>query len=360
MKPNAPDIRAAQINQICQHPTYSSLLKVIQTKDDASATRIAEPPIAAPNTLVFASTPEMLAQALKGQPSILVLLEKLTAQPIEFAGALFSTPSIPAAMALILPLFDRKKSRFHQGHHPKSIADSTAKIGENVSLGAYSVIGAHVQIGDGCLIGAHAVIEPGAIVGAGTILHPHTFVGAECRIGKNCEIHPQTSIGSDGFGYTQGPDQKRHKIPQLGIVVLEDNVEIGSACAIDRATIGETRIGEGTKVDNLCHIAHNCKIGKNNAITACFSIAGSSEIGDNCIFGGQAGVGDHIKVGSDMIFAARSGVTKDILKSGAYGGFPLEPMRDAVRTLANLPNLTSLRKQVAQIRKHLGMKDEAL
>lgn len=359
MKPNAADISAAQINQICQHPQYSSLLKIVKKKDEATASRVAEPQIAAPNTLVFVSTPEMLAQALKGHPSLLIAQEKLTSQSIDFDGALFSAPSIPAAMALILPLFDHKKSRFHQGHHPKAVIENTAKVSDNVHIGAYAVIGANVQIGEGCLIGAHAVIETGAVIGAGTILHPHSFVGANCRIGKNCEIHPHTTIGCDGFGYVQGPDQKRYKIPQLGIVVVEDGVEFGSSCVVDRATIGETRIGEGTKFDNFCHVAHNCKIGKNNALTAFFSIAGSSEIGDNVVFGGQSGMSDHTIVGSNMMFAARSGVTKDILEPGAYGGFPIEPMRDAVRTLANISQITSLRKQVAQIRKHLGLKDEA-
>ena len=362
MKPNpstSPNpLQGAQISAICQHPAYGSFLRILKQKDEAQAFRAVEPGKAEPNTLVFASTPEQLSQALKGRPSILVLLDKLTKQPIEFDGALYATPSIPAAMALILPMLDPKKLRFHSGIHPTAVVDPTAQVGQNVSLGPYAVVGAFAVIGNNCLLGSHAVVEREAVIGEGTILHPHTFVGANCQLGKNCEIHPHVTIGADGFGFIQGPDQKRNKIPQLGTVVLEDSVEIGANCTIDRATLGETRIGAGSKFDNLCHVAHNCKIGKNNVFAANFSIAGSSEIGDNCTFGGLAAVSDHIVIGSNSTFGGRSGITKDVPEAGVYAGFPLEPIKDAVRTLSSLPHLTTLRKQVSQIRKHLGMKED--
>jgi len=358
MKPSPAPLQAAQITSICQSSTYSSYLRVIKGKDDAFALKAVEPSSAAPNTLVFVSTPDALEMALRGRPSILVLLDKLTKQPIDFDGALYSTPSIPAAMALILPLLDRKKARFPSGHHPTAVIDPTAQIGQNVSLGPYAVIGAYASIGDNCLIGSHTVVESGASIGSGTMLHPQVVIGADCQVGKNCEIHSHTVIGADGFGFIQGPDQKRNKIPQLGIVVIEDSVEFGANSAVDRATLGETRIGEGSKFDNFVHVAHNCKIGKNNVLAAKFAVAGSTEIGDNCMIGGGVDVTDHIKVGNSIIIGGRSGVTKDVLEPGAYAGFPLEPIRDAVRTLASMPHIHSLRKQVSQIRKHLGMKDE--
>jgi len=362
MKPSHPSsqnsIQAAQISAICQHPSYGTLLRIVKQKDEVQALRAVEPHRAEPNTLVFASTPDQLTMALKGRPSILILLDKLTNQPVEFDGALYSTPSISAAMALVLPFLETKKARFSPGHHPTAAIDPTAQIGRDVQIGAYAVIGAFTQIGDGCLIGSHTVVERGAVIGAGTLLHPHVFIGAFCQLGKSCEIHPHATIGSDGFGFVQSPDQKRNKIPQVGIVVIEDSVEIGANSAIDRATLGETRIGSGTKFDNLCHVAHNCKIGKNNVFAGNFSIAGSSEIGDNCTVGGQTAIADHVTVGSSIILGGRSGVTKDVPESGAYAGFPLEPIKDAVRTLSSLPHLTSLRKQVAQIRKHIGMKEE--
>ncbi len=359
MKPNSPpSIAAKQISEICQHPSYGNFLRILKQNDLSQATRAVEPANAAPNTLVFASTPEQLAQALKGQPSILILLDKLTKQPVEFDGALYASPSIPAAMALILPLLDQKNLRFAPGIHPTAVIDPTAHIGQDASIGAYVVIGADAHVGDGCQIGSHTVIEREAKIGAGTILHPQVFIGARCELGKDCEIHPHTTIGADGFGFVQSPDQKRIKIPQLGIVVLEDSVEIGASCTVDRATLGETRIGSGSKFDNLCHIAHNCKIGKNNVFAGNFSIAGSSTIGDNCTVGGSVQIADHVSLGNSIMIGGRAGITKDVLVPGAYTGFPLEPFKDAIRTLSSLPHLTDLRKQVAQIRKHIGMKEE--
>jgi UDP-3-O-[3-hydroxymyristoyl] glucosamine N-acyltransferase len=355
---STPSIAAKQISEICQHPSYGNFLRILKQKDESQATRAVEPAKAAPNTLVFASTPVQLDLALKGQPSILILLDKLTKQPIEFDGALYATPSMPAAMALVLPLLDQKDLRFSPGIHPTAVIDPSAHIGKGVHLGAYVIVGPQAQIGDGCKIGAHTVIEREAKVGAGTILHPHVFIGARCELGNNCEIHPHSTIGADGFGFVQSPDQKRIKIPQLGTVILEDSVEIGANCAVDRATLGETRIGAGSKFDNLCHIAHNCTIGKNNVFAANFSIAGSSHIGDNCTFGGSVAISDHVSIGSSIIIGGRAGIMKDVLEPGAYTGFPLEPFKDGIRTLSSLPHLTNLRKQVAQIRKHLGMKEE--
>ncbi len=352
-------ISSEKIAEISSNPSFSPYLQIVKRSSEATAEKVVEPHLARPQTLVFISTQEHLSQVLAQEASIIVALDKLKPQEIQLEShqALFATPSIPAAMALILPLFDTKDQRFTAGVHPTAIIDSTAQIGADVRIGAYAVIGAHVQIGSKTCIGAHTVIESGAIIGSKTLLHPHVFIGAHCRIGNSCEIHPHTTIGSDGFGYIQGPDQKRNKIPQIGIVVLGDSVEMGANCAVDRATLGETIIGDGSKFDNFCHIAHNCKIGKNNVFAAGFSVAGSSEIGDNCMVGGQVGVADHVKIGSHIILGGRSGVTKDLMTPGAYAGFPLEPMRDAVRTLANMAQLTNMRKQIAQIKKHIGMKD---
>ena len=260
-----------------------------------------------------------------------------------------------AAMAVCLPLFDAKKSRFGQGVHATAQIHPTAKLGKNVAIDAFAVIGADAHIGDHCLIGAHTVVESGAKIGASTILHPHVFIGASSELGQSCEVHPHTSIGSDGFGFAQSPDGKRHKIPQLGKVILENFVEVGSGCAIDRATLSETRIGEGSKFDNHCHVAHNCTIGKHNVFAAGFMIAGSSQIGDGCSFGGGCVVADHVKIGNQCHFGGLSGVHNDVLQPGVYAGYPLQPLKDNMRTMANLVRLTEMRKQLAQVQKHLKL-----
>lgn len=353
-------VSAEKISEICLNPSFAPYLQIAKKSPQARAQKVAEPSQATSESLCFVSTPEHLAEALKGHPAILVAHNKLATQEIQISEnqALFTTPNISAAMALILPYFDHKQSRFPVEIHPQASIDPSAKLGQNVRIGAFAVIGAQAEIGDDTIIGSHVVVETGAVVGAKSLLHPFVFVGAHCKIGKYCELHPHTTIGSDGFGFVQGHDKRRHKIPQLGIVVLEDFVEMGASCTIDRATLGETRIGEGTKFDNLCHVGHNCKIGKHNVFAGGFMIAGSSEIGDYCMVGGSTVVSDHVKLGSNIILGGRSAVTKDVPEAGAYSGYPLEPFRDNLKTLANFPHITGMRKQLAQIRKHLGLKDE--
>lgn len=345
---------------LSKNPTFSRYLKYLSGPESLIVESAKEPHLASPKDLVFVSTTDHLQAALDQNAGIIVALEKLKPESIQRTDGmgLFSTPAIPAAMALILPLFDRKSSRFHQGIHPSAAVDTSAHIGKNVSIGPFAVIGANAIVEDNCLIGAHVVIESGAKIGEKSILHPHVFIGAYCQLGQSCEIHPHTTIGSDGFGYVEGHDKRRHKIPQLGIVVLEDFVEMGASCTVDRATIGETRIGEGTKFDNLCHVAHNCKIGKHNAFAQGFGVAGSTEIGDHVTVGGHTQITDHVRVGSNITIGGKSGVTKDLLEPGIYAGYPLEPVRDAMKSIANITKITELRKQLAQVRKHLNLKDE--
>lgn len=353
-------VRASQILEICKNPTFERYLRFVQGADSSAAQKAVEPGNAGPDTLCFVSTKEDLQKVINAKASLIIALDKLplTEAKLTNEQALFASPNISAAMSLVLPFFDKKVSRFHHGVHPAAIVDPTANLGPGVSIGAGAVIGAHVILGEGCIVGPQTVVERGAQVGAHTILHPQVFIGADCIVGNLCEIHPHTTIGADGFGFVQGHDQRRHKIPQIGIVVLEDRVEIGANCTVDRATLGETRIGEGTKLDNLCHVAHNCRIGKNCVFAGGFMIAGSSTIGDNVMIGGNTLVSDHVNVGSNIIIGGRAGVAKDLTEPGAYSGYPIEPMKDSMRTTANLIHLTSMRKQLAKIRKHLGITDE--
>jgi UDP-3-O-[3-hydroxymyristoyl] glucosamine N-acyltransferase len=357
---SADFVSAEKISEICSHTQFGSFLKLTKKVPGAQVNQAVEPSAAQPQSLCFISTEIHLEQALRGGASILIALEKLSIpdDALSENQALFRTPSIPAAMALILPFFDQKSRRFPEGIHPSASIASTASIGQSVRIGPFAVIGDHAIIEDGAWIGAHTVVETGAYVGTQSILHPHVFIGARCRIGKFCELHPHVTIGSDGFGYVQSPDLRRHKIPQIGVVVLEDFVEMGGNCVVDRATLGETRIGEGTKFDNLCHVAHNCKIGRHNVFAGGLFVAGSTEIGDNCMTGGTVVIADHVKVGNGITLGGRSAVTKDVLEPGAYTGYPLEPLKDGLKTIANLAQLTQMRKHIAQIRKHLGLKDD--
>lgn len=308
------------------------------------------------NSLVFISKTAHL-ESLKDRKNLIVIaLEKLEV-PEENSFCWFSTPSIQAAMATSLPFLEDKPQRFFKGIHPTAVISPSAQVHPTAHIGPYSVVGDHVKIGQGTIIGPQCVIERQAEIGQDCLLHAQVFIGARCKLGNQCEIHPNTTIGSDGFGYVQDPSSKvRHKIPQIGIVVVEDNVEIGAGCAIDRATLGETRIGQGTKLDNLVHIGHNNKIGKHNAITAGFGMAGTSEIGDNCVFGGHTAIADHIKICNDVVIGGKSGVTGDITEPGAYVGYPVVPMPLGMKIMASLSALPEIRKQMKLIMRHLNLK----
>ena len=230
-----------------------------------------------------------------------------------------------------------------------------ARLGEGVCLGPYCVIGARASIGAGTLIGAHAVIENDASVGARGIIHPQVFIGAGCRVGDDCEIHPHTTVGGDGFGYAPGPDGRARKIPHLGNVVIGERVEIGSNCAIDRATLTSTHIRAGTKLDNICHIAHNCDLGEDGFYTAGFMMGGSTRIGRKFVTGGNSVVTAHVTVADNVSLSGRSSVTQDVTEPGAYGGYPLQPLADALRTAASLAKLNEIRKNLAKVMRHLNL-----
>jgi UDP-3-O-[3-hydroxymyristoyl] glucosamine N-acyltransferase len=269
----------------------------------------------------------------------------------------FSVSKIPLAMATLLKYFDRKADRFSQWgpRHPTALVHPTATIGANVFLGPYCVIGARSTIADGCQIGGHTVIENDVRIGSNTTLHPHVFIGAACEVGNDCEIHPHTSLGSDGFGYAADAAGAPCKIPQLGNVVVGDRVEIGSNCAIDRATLTSTYIRSGAKLDNICHIAHNCDLGEEGLYTAGFMMAGSTKIGKRFMTGGNSVVSSHLTIADNVALAGRSTVTKSITQSGAYGGYPLQPLQDALRSAASFVHLSQVRRDLKKVMHRLEL-----
>jgi UDP-3-O-[3-hydroxymyristoyl] glucosamine N-acyltransferase len=324
------------------------------------------PEDACKDSLVYVTDPAQLKQALLEDPAILIVQSNLSAQlSAELAGiaandtCCFSVRNVSMGLALLLKYFDNKALRFTQWgeRHPTAIVHPDAAIGARVWLGPYCVIGAHASVGDDCMIGSHVVIENAAVVGAGSTIHPHVFVGAGCEIGARCEIHPHTTIGSDGFGYAVDADGRPRKIAHLGNVKISDDVEIGANCAIDRATLTSTCIRSGTKLDNICHIAHNCDLGENGFYTAGFMMGGSTKIGRQFMTGGNTVVTAHVTVADNVTLQGRSAVTNDIREPGAYGGYPLQPLKEAMKTAVNLGNLNELRKTVNRILKHLHLTD---
>ncbi len=315
----------------------------LRQKTEITLTEVLPPEQAHSTSLVFVSTPALLREALKNKAQALIMTDAVYRDvqgELPKHICIWTAPHLHAAMAAVLPLFDRKMPYLKGGIHPTAAIHPTAKVSAT----------AH--------IGAHSVIEAFAVVGDDTIIFPQVYIGAYCEIGKRCYIAPQATIGSDGFGFYTDKSHTHHKIPQLGIVVIEDDCEIGSHCAIDRATLTETRIKKGSKLDNHCHVAHNVVIGENAMITAGFIVAGSTVIGKNLMTSGSVHMLGHLKVADNVILSARAGVLQSIEESGMYGGYPLEPHKESVKTLASIPHLKKIKKQVTRILRHLNLTEE--
>lgn len=231
------------------------------------------------------------------------------------------------------------------------ITESTEISKEEVRIGANCFIGEKCRIGKGVRILPNTVILAGSEIGDDVLIYPNVTVYQDSKIGDRVIIHSGTVIGSDGFGQAKNEDGTYKKIPQKGIVVIEDDVEIGSNCTIDRATLGETLICRGVKMDNQIQIAHNVIIGENTVIAAQAGVAGSTKIGKNCLIGGKAGLVGHIEICDNVIITAASNISKSITKPGVYSGYRAQPQKEDLKQQAILKNIESLRNQVRDLQK---------
>lgn len=234
------------------------------------------------------------------------------------------------AMARVVARFFAGRPAPHGISSQASIAPS-AKLGANVAVGAFTAIGEDVVIGDGVVIYPNVTIEPGSVIGDRTIIYPQVSIYYGSRIGRRCIIHSGVVIGSDGYGFATDENGVHHKIPQVGIVRIEDDVEIGAGTTVDRAALGETVIGEGTKVDNLVQIGHNVRIGKRCLLVAQVGIAGSTELGDSVQVGGQSGFAGHLKIGDRARVYSKSAVFEDVPEGVWVRGIPAVSQREYVR-----------------------------
>ncbi|HEY2829693.1 MAG TPA: UDP-3-O-(3-hydroxymyristoyl)glucosamine N-acyltransferase [Thermoanaerobaculia bacterium] len=243
------------------------------------------------------------------------------------------------AMALTLAKWFDNRPKPPVGVSSAAFVAPSAKLGSNVRIGAFTSIGNDVVIGDDVTIYSHVAIEDGATIGDGSILYPHVSVYYACRLGRRCILHSGVVIGSDGYGFATSGG-RHHKIPQVGIVRIEDDVEIGAGSTIDRAALGETVIGEGTKIDNLVQVGHNVKVGKHCFLVSQVGIAGSTEIGDYVAVAGQSGFAGHLKVGNHVQVAAKSAVLEDVPDGAKVMGIPAVSFREFARREGALRRLT--------------------
>ena len=260
-------------------------------------------------------------------------------------GIIVQNPQL--AFAKILSIFSDKRDDL-SGIHPSAIVHESAELGKEVSIGAFAVIGDSVKVGNRSKIGHHVTVGNSSRVGTNSLVYSNVNIYQDCLIGDYVIIHSGTVIGSDGFGFVTENDV-HHKIPQTGSVIIGNDVEIGANCAIDRATIDETIIGDGTKIDNLVHIAHNVKIGKGCLLAAEVGIAGSVEIGDYCVFAGHSAVAPHLKLGSRSILAAKTGVTKSLSGGKIYAGMPAREIKEKNRRDAIFAEVNFLKKRFKEL-----------
>lgn len=235
------------------------------------------------------------------------------------------------------------------GIHSTAVVSPSATIAATASIGAYCVLGENVAVGEGSVLHPQVVLGDSVTVGDACVIHSHVTIDFGCRVGNRVTIHAGTVIGADGFGFTENASGTYDKISQNGIVVIDDDVEIGANCAIDRAAIGETRIGRGCKIDDLVMIAHNVSVGEDSLIVAQAGVAGSVKLGRHVVLAGQAGIGGHLELGDNIIISAQSGVSKSLAKPGLYRGSPARENHVALRAEALQRQLPELMQEVRNL-----------
>jgi len=239
---------------------------------------------------------------------------------------------------------------------PTAQVHPTAVLADDVSVGPYAVVGAGTTLGRRARLHAGVCVGRDCRLGDDVVLHPHVVLYDDCQLGQRVIVHANSVIGADGFGYrTQGD---RHvKVPQLGRVEIGDDVEIGACSTIDRGTFGPTRVGTGTKIDNLVMIAHNCQVGRHNLLVGQVGIAGSTTTGDYVVMAGQVGVADHLHVGDGAVLGAQAGIHKDVPPGARMLGTPATPVRDQLRVTMGPDKIVRLQKDIKRIKQHLGLED---
>ena len=304
----------------------------------------------------FISNPKYLHYIYETQSSIVLINEDVELEkPV--SATLIRVKNAYESVAKLLQLYAASLPK-KQGIDKTSAISDSATVGEDVYIGAYAVIGDGAKISNGCQIYPHAVIGDGVTLGEGCIIYPNVTIYQGCRLGNNVTIHAGSVIGADGFGFA--PNAEGYdKIPQIGIVTIEDDVEIGANTCIDRSTMGSTIIHKGVKLDNLIQVAHNVEIGENTVMSAQVGIAGSTKIGSWCMFGGQVGLAGHITIGDKVFLGAQSGVPGNIKgDQPLIGTPPMEPKAyfKSQAVFRRLPDmykeLNDLKKQIEELKNN--------
>lgn len=308
--------------------------------------------------LSFLSNPKYTHYIYNTQSSI-VLVNKDFEPEHEIKATLIKVENAYESLAKLMMLYEASLPK-KQGIDPLASVATNAKIGNNVYIGAFACIEEGAEIGDNAYIHPHVTVGCNAKVGANTILYPNVTIYHDCRVGNNCILHAGSVIGADGFGFAP-TENGYEKIPQIGIAILEDDVEIGANTCVDRATMGATIIRKGVKLDNLIQIAHNVEVGSHTVMASQVGIAGSTKIGERCTFAGQVGVAGHITIGDHVTVGAQSGIPGNIKSGTTLMGYPAIDPKQFARSAViykKLPDMYTelgcLKREIEELKKQLN------
>lgn len=317
--------------------------------------------IAGPGDVTFLANPKYTPQIQETRASAIFLNENVILDRPDIA--VLRAKDAYLAYTRALRVFN-PEPEIVPSIHPSAVIHETAKISERVEIMANVVIGANCEIAENVRIFPNATIYDGVKIGAGSVIHSGVSVRENCRVGARCIIHNNTTIGSDGFGYAKDEQRRWLKIPQVGRVTLEDDVEIGANTAVDCASVGETRIKRGAKIDNLVQIGHSCTVEEDALICSQTGLAGSSVIGKRVILAGQVGIAGHLRVGDDVVITAKSATSHDVEDGRIISGVPAFDNREWLRSIAAFRRLgemartlRELEKQIAELRKQNSGRD---
>ncbi|MGI9107072.1 MAG: UDP-3-O-(3-hydroxymyristoyl)glucosamine N-acyltransferase [Pyrinomonadaceae bacterium] len=316
--------------------------------------RVASLESAGAGAISFVEDQRLLAGAKENRASCLLVPEGTREAAGEFAPALIEVARPKLAFAFVAEVLHPHRRRV-AGIHPTASVARNAQIGTDVFIGAGVVVGERAQVGAGTQVLAGAIVEDEVSIGEACVLHPNVVLYAGVRLGSRVILHAGVVVGADGFGYVRDGATGYIKFPQVGGVVIEDDVEIGANSCVDRGALGETRIGRGTKLDNLVHVGHNVLIGERVVIAAQTGISGSTVIEDDAIIGGQVGMGDHARVGAGAIVGSKAGILPGkIVRAGAVvWGVPVRPLDEYKRLNAHFGRLPQMREEINELKRQV-------
>lgn len=324
----------------------------VEGNKDAVITNVSKIEEGKPETLTFLANPKYTHYLYTTQAEVVIINDSFVAEQ-EVKATLIRVPDAYKALAQLLEMYEQSQPK-KSGIEQPSFVDSSATLGDFVYVGAFAYIGENVKIGNNVQIYPQTFVGDNVSIGDNSIIYAGAKIYKHCRIGDNCIVHAGAVIGSDGFGFAPDENNEYKKIAQIGNVILEDNVEVGANCTLDRATMGSTIIRKGAKLDNLIQIAHNVEVGENTVLAAQAGIAGSAKIGKNCMFGGQVGIAGHISIADNTKIGAQAGVGGSIKKEGqVLMGSPVIDVKQFYKSSVIFRRLPELKTQLDQLQKEI-------